>query len=397
MHKYSIQKGERVNKATLILADGSSYAGRWFGSEPLSCDEVLSQSSRIETLKSFGELVFNTSMTGYHEILTDPSYTGQMVLMTYPHIGNYGTDAQWSENGPQQRNPRQIKAQALIVRDFYEGPLPTSRTSLHSFLQEHDIPALSDIDTRALTLSLRDFGSRNGIIASGEVTAEQVSRIAGMLATSSTMTGKNLIGEVGGDRVSEISTEGSLHFALLDCGIKQNIVRELSKRGVRITLFPSTADYQDLQKSGVDALFISNGPGDPGVLEKQTQLIAEAIGQMPVFGICLGHQLIAQALGAKTYKMKFGHHGANHPVRDELTQKVFVTSQNHGFAVDAETLDKNVRIWFTNANDSSVEGLVHANLPVMSVQFHPEAAPGPHDGTWIFDRFIETAKAYHSS
>jgi carbamoyl-phosphate synthase small subunit len=320
-----------------------------------------------------------------------------MVLMTYPHIGNYGTDAQWSENGPQQRNPRQIKAQALIVRDFYEGPLPTSRTSLHSFLQEHDIPALSDIDTRALTLSLRDFGSRNGIIVSGEVTAEQVSRIAGMLASSSTMTGKNLIGEVGGDRISEISIEGSLHFALLDCGIKQNIVRELSKRGVRITLFPSTADYQDLQKSGVDALFISNGPGDPGVLEKQTQLIAEAIGQMPVFGICLGHQLIAQALGAKTYKMKFGHHGANHPVRDELTQKVFVTSQNHGFAVDADTLDKNVRIWFTNANDSSVEGLVHANLPVMSVQFHPEAAPGPHDGTWIFDRFIETAKAYHSS
>ncbi|MDA3835841.1 MAG: glutamine-hydrolyzing carbamoyl-phosphate synthase small subunit [Spirochaetales bacterium] len=388
-------------RSYVILEFCSVYQGKSFGFPPLSCDKAAELGGQfgVENLPGFGEIVFNTSMTGYHEIITDPSYTGQTVLMTYPLIGNYGTDPVWSETGPEQEPDRKsIKASALIVHDYYEGPIPSGRTSLSDFLLSQEIPGITDIDTRKLTLSLRDKGSQNGIIVSVEqnqITPEEIRNVTRLLEESPLMEGQNLISKVGISSCIPLSVKGNLHMGVIDCGIKHTIIRELTSRNVRVTLFPSTVVPEEIENAGIEALLISNGPGDPGVLDHQTKLARYFIGKLPIYGICLGHQLIAQALGAKTYTMKFGHHGGNHPVRDEQTKKVFVTSQNHGFAVDQDSLPEQVFVWFTNANDGSVEGLAHQELPVMSVQFHPEAAPGPHDANWIFDAFIHQAAAFH--
>jgi carbamoyl-phosphate synthase small subunit len=287
-----------------------------------------------------------------------------------------------------------VKPSGLVVRELYDGPVPAGRTTLDAFLRKGGTPGISGVDTRRLTLSLRDRGSRNGVIVCPEdgrsLSAAERERVLEYLGAFPQMEGRELVREVGSvDAPAVVSGAGSgKRIALLDCGIKANIVRRLSALGCELVIVPSTATAAQIDEASPDALFISNGPGDPAVLENQVRLIRDSIGKRPVLGICLGHQLIAQAIGAKTYKMKFGHHGVNHPVRDEQTGAVFVTSQNHGFAVDEKTLPESCEVWFRNANDGSVEGLADRTQHILSTQFHPESAPGPHDAHWVFERFL---------
>ena len=374
----------------LFLKDGSVFPGRAVGLKPpLAGDLVAGAVDR----KAAGEVVFNTGMTGYHEILTDPSYTAQIVVMTYPHAGNYGTLDEWSEIGPEAGVHRQgIKCAGLVMRSYYEGSVPEGRLTLEAFLKKHQTPAITGVDTRRLTLLLREKGAQNGVIVSTlgtEPSAEERRLVAAYLQAFPSMEGCDLTGEVGTEMPAVFGESGSLHLVMIDSGIKMNIVREIVSCGARVTVLPDHARLEEILACAPDAVLYSSGPGDPAVLEKQIALIQTLLKKLPVFGICLGHQLIALALGAKTYKMKFGHHGVNHPVRDELTGRVFVTSQNHGFAVDEKTLPPDVGIWFRNANDGTVEGIYHKTLPVKCAQFHPEACPGPHDSSWIFQSFLD--------
>ena len=380
--------------AFLILEDGGVWPGCSFGAEP----PLPSELSRRSGDTAFdGEVIFNTGMTGYHEILTDPSYTGQIVMMTYPHIGNYGDDDEWSEVGPERGGPRGggVRARGLVVRSVHRGPVPPGRQSVSDFLLRHRVCGISEVDTRALTLHFRDKGSCIGIIVrapSSPLSEDDRAAAAAYLKSMPPMTGRNLIGEAGVDEAETVNPEGSPHIALLDCGVKMNIIRELTRRGCRVTVMPSGAGAREVKASGADAFLISNGPGDPEPLDGPAALARDLIGGMPLWGICLGHQLLARAAGASTYKMTFGHHGMNHPVRDEETGRVFVTSQNHGFAVDETTLPPGCRVRFRNANDGSVEGLENPAAGVYCVQHHPEASPGPADSGWVFDWFLETLR-----
>ncbi len=375
----------------LVLDDGIQFSGKPFGAPAPRTDTLTSQ----EALRAVGEVVFNTGMTGYHEILTDPSYAGQLVTMTYPHIGNYGADDQWSETRDSDRGVIPgIKPAGLIVRSLYRGPVPEGRVSLDSLLRRHHTPGISEVDTRALTLRIRDLGSPKGIIVRSEgkeesLAPEEIQACVEFLASVPDMVGRNLIEDVGTEKIESVNESGSPHLVLVDCGIKANIVREIVKLGCKVTVTPSGLTAGEILALKPDAVLYSNGPGDPAALEPTILQIKELVGRLPVFGICLGHQLIARALGATTYKMKFGHHGVNHPVRDERTGRVFVSSHNHGFAVDESTLPKDVEVWFRNANDNTLEGFAHTKLPIMAAQFHPESAPGPHDSTWIFREFLD--------
>lgn len=382
-----------MSKACLILSDGTYQVGRPFGfPAPLARDLDL---ANILT-KSAGELVFNTGMCGYHEILTDPSYTGQIVMMTYPHGGNYGDWDEWSEIGPELGAQRPgVKCAGLVLRDLYEGPVPGGRMTLDEFLKKHHTPGITEIDTRFWTLHLRDHGSQNAIIVSLEgetLTNREKEKALIYLQSHPSMEGCDLTPSVGTEREVPIQTQGSPHLVLVDSGIKANIIREFQNLGARLTLVPDTWEAAQILEQKPDGVLFSNGPGDPAVLQHIIEKIRQLIGQTAVLGICLGHQMIAQALGAKTYKMKFGHHGVNHPVRDEFTQKVFVTSQNHGFAVDEASLPLDVDVWFRNANDGTIEGLAHRRLPILCTQFHPEAAPGPRDSSWIFKAFLDKVR-----
>lgn len=398
----------QAKRVYLVLEDGSVFPGLGFGGAPLSVDELEPGAA---DMRSAGEVVFNTAMGGYHEVLTDPSYTGQLVVMTYPHIGNYGSLGEWSEAGPEDEQERRVKAAGFIVRSVFRGPVPAGRMTLDKFLRDAGIPGISDVDTRALTLKLREEGSLRGVIVAGsesgagggagggkpgaETLAEaELAQVLEYLRAFPQMLGRNLIGTVGASRAVEISPEGAPHIALLDCGSKANIIRELTSRGCRITVLPHTASAEEIAAAGADTLLVSNGPGDPAVLEGQIELLRGFVGKMPLFGICLGHQLLAHALGGKTEKMKFGHHGVNHPVRDERTGRVFVTSQNHGFTVSEDSLPDGASVWFRNANDGSIEGIAADGAAVYTAQFHPESAPGPHDSAWIFDSFLSHLKRY---
>ncbi len=373
-------------KAYLVLENGSVYAGYGFGAEVPEIKDLAPGKGM-----AFGELVFNTGMSGYHEILTDPSYTGQIVTMTYPHIGNYGCEDIWSENGPEDESRKDVKVSAFVVRDLYDGPVPEGRITLSEYLSRNGICGITGIDTRKLTIALRDEGSCNAVIvrsAGASLEEDELKAVLDYLKSLPSMEGQNLIGGVGTGETVTIEGGGT-HVALLDCGIKANIIRELKQRGCKISLLPSNASLAEIEKLGPDGLFLSNGPGDPGVLKAQVELAKSVIGKMPVVGICLGHQILGQAIGSDTFKMKFGHHGCNHPVRDEETGRVFVTSQNHGFAVKEESLPEGVTVRFRNANDGSVEGLEWKEKDLLCVQFHPEAAPGPVDSSWIFDAFLD--------
>jgi carbamoyl-phosphate synthase small subunit len=330
----------------------------------------------------FGEVVFNTAMTGYQEILTDPSYRGQIVVMTQPHIGNYGTRAAAAES-------RRPWVEGFIARRFTEWPSGVgSEEGLPAYLRRHRVPALAGLDTRALVRRLRERGSLSGVITTER---SEVAALAAELADFPPMAGRALVDEVTCAEPYEVAAEGEprRHLAVYDYGVKANILRCLAGRGARLTVLPAQTPAADCLALGVDGVVLSNGPGDPEPLTGIVAAVRELVDRrLPVLGICLGHQLLGLALGGDTFKLKFGHHGANQPVRDVVSGRVAITSQNHGFAVRAESLPASCRVVELNLNDGTVESFAVEGRPVWAVQYHPEAAPGPHDASALFDRFL---------
>ncbi len=379
--------------AYLVLEDADYWPGYSFGCPPPTAADL---SAAPGTAACAGEVIFNTGMTGYHEILTDPSYTGQIVMMTYPHIGNVGCTDDWSEIGPEsgRLQARGIKASGLVLRSVYHGPTPDGRIGIGEFLAQHGVCGISEVDTRGLTLKIRKTGSQNGMILASSSTdgptKTELQAALKYLERIPDMNGLNLIGEAGTLKTETVNPEGSPHVVLLDCGVKRGIIEELVDRGCRVTILPADSDAASVRAVKSDALLFSNGPGDPSPLESQVNLAKNLMGDLPLWGICLGHQILAKAVGGSTYKMRFGHHGLNHPVRDEKTNRVFVTSQNHGFAVNEDSLPEGFTVRFRNANDGSVEGFENQELRLISIQHHPEAKPGPSDSSWVFDSFMET-------
>jgi carbamoyl-phosphate synthase small subunit len=368
----------RAQPAILVLADGSVFRGLSIGADGVTA----------------GEVVFNTALTGYQEILTDPSYSRQIVTLTYPHIGNTGVN-------PEDVEADRIHAAGLVVRDvprlhsnFRAG------SSLPDYLKGENVVAIADIDTRRLTRILREKGAQSGCIIAGavnEAKALEAARafpgLAGMdLARVVTAPAAYEWNETEwklGHGYGQLS-EPRFHVVAFDYGVKRNILRMLAERGCRLTVLPATATAADAMALRPDGIFLSNGPGDPEPCDYAIRAIADLVGaRVPTFGICLGHQLLALASGAKTVKMKFGHHGANHPVKDLDSGRVAITSQNHGFAVDAATLPATLRSTHVSLFDGSLQGIARADAPAFGFQGHPEASPGPHDVSYLFDRFIQ--------
>ena len=347
----------------LILEDGQEYCGYSFGSGQ---DRVL-------------EIVFNTSMAGYQEILSDPSYTDQAVVMTYPLIGNYGM----AEDDYESAHP---SVGAMIVREYNDEPSCfRSKNTLGEIMERFEIAGISGLDTRKLTRSIRDFGSRRVLITDiGTPLEEGLRRIA------ETKVPTDAVARVSCSRIfSAGPPEGRFHVAAIDCGMKENIVRSLAARNVRVSIVPWNTDAETIMRLAPDGIFISNGPGDPENVPETIHTIRSLIGRYPVFGICLGHQIMALSYGAKTYKLKFGHRGGNHPVMDLETGRIEITSQNHSYAVDAESL-KGTPLEVTHINllDHTVEGQKCEKDRAFSVQYHPESSPGPQESAYLFDRFI---------
>ena len=352
-----------TKSAKLILENGTIFSGISFGAEG----------------ETIGEVCFNTGMTGYQEILTDPSYCGQLITMTYPHIGNYGVNEEDVESN-------KIHAAGFIVRE--ENVVPSnfrSTQSLGEYLRAQKIVGIQKIDTRMLTRILRDEGAMNGIISTVDLDDDSLLQ---KVKTAPSMDGLDLAKVVTCDKSYKWS-KGKHKIAAIDFGIKHNILRLLESHGCDVTVFPATASATDILNINPDGIFLSNGPGDPAAVTYGIKTVKELLGKKPLFGICLGHQILALALGAKTYKLKFGHRGCNHPVKNLKTGKVEITSQNHGFAVDPETIPKNVVITHNSLNDQTVEGLKCTNVPAFSVQYHPESSPGPHDSRYLFEEFIK--------
>ena len=376
-----------MQQAVLALEDGTVFEGVSFGAP----------------VERTGEVVFNTAITGYQEIFTDPSYCGQIVVLTNPQIGNYGANRSDNES---------IKPfiEGLIVREI--SPVPSnwrSEERAEHFLAAYGIPVIAEIDTRKLVRLLRERGAMRGIIAVGE---HDPASLLAKVRSAPSMAGQNLVSRVstaknyewtrGIEAVSasdkvQAPEEAAFHVVAYDYGIKRNILRHLVQIGSRVTVVPSEASAQDVLALKPDGVFLSNGPGDPEPLAAQSANVRQLIGKVPVFGICLGHQILGLALGGKTYKLKFGHHGANHPVLNHRTGKVEITSQNHGFCVDPDSLcASEVEITHLNLNDQTVEGLRHRSEPVFCVQYHPEAAPGPHDSHYLFHDFAAAMKEHKS-
>ena len=357
--------------ACLLLEDGRRFDGLALGAAGIA----------------LGEVVFNTAMTGYQEVLTDPSYAGQLVTMTYPLVGNYGTNAEDVESVRPQ-------VAGFIVREAARAPSSwRSRDTLGDYLLRHGVVGIRDVDTRALTRHIRSEGAMRAAIAPGEVPEEEL--LARVLVHPK-MEGLELACGVSTDRRYVVPAVGreEYHVAAFDFGVKASSPRLLSERGCRVTVLPSEADTAEVLALEPDGLFLSNGPGDPAAVERVAETILEVAGRgIPVFGICLGHQLIARAFGAETFKLPFGHHGGNHPVMNHDLRTVEITSQNHGFAVRGGEGDEvpgapGLRVTHSNLYDGTVAGVSHAELPVMAVQYHPEAAPGPHDSRYLFNDFV---------
>jgi carbamoyl-phosphate synthase small subunit len=366
--------------ARLALEDGSVFTGRAFGHRGTSA----------------GEVVFNTSMCGYQEILTDPSYKGQIVTMTYPLIGNYGINVGDGESrGPQVAGF--VIKQLSKVYSNYRATL-----SLDEYLKRNGIIGIEGIDTRALTRRLRIGGSMRGILTT-EGTADAA--LVEAARKSASMAGADWVQSVkpaeaygwsdgkGEWNLGRVVRGDGLHVVALDCGLKQNILRSFVERGIRLTVLPPESSPAEILSHKPDGLFVSNGPGDPAVLDYAIRPLAGLVGKIPIFGICLGHQLLGHALGASTFKLKFGHRGGNQPVQNLETGRVEITSQNHGFAVDRASLEsRGAVVTHINLNDQTVEGFRHQSLPIFAVQYHPEASPGPHDAAYLFDAFVEMIK-----
>jgi len=375
-------------RAILALEDGTVFHGDSFGSP----GEVS------------GEVIFNTSMTGYQEILTDPSYRGQIVVMTYPLIGNYGVNRADVESVKPQ-------VEGFVVRTL--SPIASNwrkEETLESWLQTHKTVAIQGIDTRALTLLLRNQGALKGILSTVDLDEK---RLVEKARTSPGLIGRDLVKEVTCaeiyawkdramwdkpvlserspfDKLRANGVEGNFKVVAVDCGMKANIPRMLTLAGCQVTVVPATATAKEILNLKPDGLFLSNGPGDPEGLPYLVSTVRQCVGKLPIFGICLGHQILGLALGGKTYKLKFGHHGANHPVLDVRTKRVEITAQNHGFSVDPASIPGNeIEMTHLNLNDKTCEGIRHKKLPIFSVQYHPEASPGPHDAHHLFQRFVK--------
>jgi carbamoyl-phosphate synthase small subunit len=354
--------------ARLILEDGTVYEGESFGS----------------TATSIGEVVFNTSLTGYQEIATDPSYRFQIVVMTYPHIGNYGV-----ENVVAQSEEPQVAG--FVVRDVIDEPSSAhAEQSLAQYFAATNISAIAGIDTRALTRKIRTEGAMRGMITTeGRDTSELVEEIR----HAPSMSGLDLVQRVTALRpypFDQHPAEKKRRVAVYDFGVKRDILRQLVQQDCEVTVYPATTHADELLNQKFDGVLLSNGPGDPEPVTYAQENIRMLVGKLPIFGICLGHQLLGLALGGRTYKLKFGHRGGNHPVKDLRTGRVEITAQNHGFSVHPDSLDENdVEFTHVNLNDQTLEGFRHRREPVLAVQYHPEAAPGPHDSFYLFGDFMK--------
>ena len=355
-----------MEKAYLILEDGSIFEGNSFG---------LSGTK-------YGEVVFNTSMTGYQEVLTDPSYSGQLVTLTYPLIGNYGINLEDVES-------RTIQVSGLIVRECCDEPSHgLSRTTLHEYLAEYGIPGISGVDTRAITKRLRNQGVMSGIISTDDPSVSLT-----RLATLPQYDDLDLVSTVTTTEhytwePTKTSSNSSYRVLVNDVGLKYNVLRLLEQRGCEVIAIPANTSADDMLALEPSGILFSPGPGDPRHLDYIVENVKKVLGKVPVMGICLGHQLIARALGANTYKLKFGHRGGNHPVKDMETGRIYITAQNHGYAVDGDSLPPGLDVSHVNLNDGTVEGLVHREIPLFTIQYHSEAAPGPKDNEYLFDKFI---------
>lgn len=357
----------QTNTAILLLNDGRLFEGKQLGYSG----------------ETTGEVCFNTGMTGYQEILTDPSYCSQIVTMTSPHIGNYGINEEDIESDKIQVSGFVVKEESLIASNW------RSKVSLNDYLKNNKIVGIQDIDTRALTRHIRDQGAMNGIISAID---SDVDSLSNKLKKAPSMNGLDLAKVVTTKRVYKWSETGKYKVAAIDYGIKRNILNMLADKECSVTVFPAETTAKQILDFNPDGVFLSNGPGDPGAVTYGIKMVKDLLGSKPIFGICLGHQILSLALGAKTFKLKFGHRGINHPVKNLNTSVVEITSQNHGFAVDLQSLPKNVTPTHINLNDSTNEGIECKDLKAFSVQHHPESSPGPHDSRYLFDKFIKLMK-----
>jgi carbamoyl-phosphate synthase, small subunit len=373
-------------KALLVLEDGTIFEGNGFGAK----GEV------------YGEVVFNTAITGYQEVLTDPSYNGQIVVMTYPEIGNYGINSEDIES-------RKPFVRGFVVKEYWSSPSNwRSDENLGTYLARYGITGIDGLDTRELTRRIRTHGAQRGVISTDDLDPESLLR---KVRSSPQILGADLVTEVSCNDFyrwengsepwkpsydEKIETERKFKVVVYDFGVKRNILRRLVDTGCEVWIVPSQAPPHEVLSMNPDGIVLSNGPGDPAGVPYAIETVRTLIGEKPIFGICLGHQILGLALGGKTYKLKFGHRGANQPVKELSTGRVAITSQNHGFAVDPDSLGGDVEITHINLNDNTVEGLRHKEHPLFSVQYHPEASPGPHDSASLFHDFLELMKEWGS-
>ncbi len=372
----------KKNRAILLLEDGTVFRGYAFAGQG----------------RTLGEVVFNTSMTGYQEVLTDPSYKGQIVAMTYPLMGTYGINDQDLESSA-------VQVEGFVVKEYQEFASNWRSTrSLRDFLNEHQKIGIEGIDTRALTRHIRLAGALRGVIATD---TDNIKGLLQVVHAFPPLSGVDLVRHVtcskpyrwmNGPQKVDLGNpwapvDNQLRVAAIDCGIKYNILRKLEQSGCQVVVFPAHTPSSEILATQPDGIFLSNGPGDPAAVHYVINTVGELLGKKPLFGICLGHQMMGLALGGKTFKLKFGHRGGNQPVKDLTTGKVEITSQNHGFCVAMDSLEKvPVRLTHVNLNDNTLEGMEHLEIPAFSVQYHPEAAPGPHDASYLFERFTHLMK-----